>query len=217
VSTLQKERARRAQRSLDTQRALYRGELRQAAAERGTAVAQAEDSARRIAELLPGALQAGISVVEAAELTEISRPTLYRMLGHARQRQDLRGLAIQFEHALERLAGDLDRPALPPDLAAHFHQPLDDVFESLMQLYQPLAREVTMLGPGGLTALVDLLPDLGVPEKIVLNMLLLQRLPLEDVAVSTKFSQTRVAGWAALGLLRVLPHLRKRAAAPLFA
>ena len=55
----------------------------------------------------------------------------------------------------------------------------------LMQLYRPLAAEATALGPMALTVLGDLIPGLDTPEKIVLNMLLFQSLPLEDVARST--------------------------------
>lgn len=215
MSTLHKERNRRAQRSLDTQRALYRTELQQTAAERRAGFGQAEEATKRVADLLPSALQAGISVVEAVELTGISRPTLYRMLADSRQRQDLRGLAQQFDRALDELGRDLGRPALPGDLGAHFDRPLDELFELLMQLYDPLAREIAMLGSGALTTLVDLLPGLGVPEKIVLNLLFLQRQSADEVARSTKLSQTEVMAWAALGLLRILPQLRAKAGAPL--
>lgn len=189
--------------------------MQQATAERLTGFAQAEEATQRVADLLPRALQAGIPVAEAAKLTGISRPTLYRMLADSRQRQDLRGLAQQFAQALGQLGRDLGRPALPDDLRAHFQRPLDEVFELLMQLYDPLAREVLTLGPGALTTLVDLLPGLSGPEKIVLNMLLLQRQSTDEVARSTKLSQTRVMAWAALGLLRVLPQLRAKAGGPL--
>lgn len=215
VSTLLKDRHRRAQRSLDTQRAIYRGQLQQETAERLAGFAQADAATRRVADLLPGAQQAGISVVEAAELTGISRPTLYRMLADSRKRQELRGLAQQFEQALGQVGRDLGRPALPDDLRAHFQRPLDEVFDLLRQLYDPLTREVLTLGPGALTTLVDLLPGLSGPEKIVLNMLLLQWQPTDEVARSTKLTHTRVMAWAALGLLRVLPQLRATAGRPL--
>jgi hypothetical protein len=151
-----------------------------------------------------------MSAVEAVEVTGVSRATLYRMLGDARQQQDLRGLLNQFEHALARLTQELDWPPLPADFEKDFGVSLDEVFEMLMQLYRPLAAEATALGPMGLTVLGDLIPGLGTPEKIVLNMLLFQGLALNEVARSTQLAETRVLGWAALALLRVLPELRAR-------
>jgi hypothetical protein len=47
-----------------------------------------------------------------------------------------------------------------------------------------------------------------VPERIVLPMLLLQHSPTERVAWSTKLPEVQVLGWAALGLLRLLPLAR---------
>lgn len=151
-----------------------------------------------------------MSVAEAVEVTGVSRATLYRMLGDVRQQQDLRGLLNQFEHALARLSQELDSPPLPTDFEKDFGVSLDEVFEMLMQLYRPLVAEATALGPMGLTVLGDLIPGLGTPEKIVLNMLLFQDLALNEVARSTQLAETRVLGWAALALLRVLPELRAR-------
>ena len=133
-----------------------------------------------------------------------------RMLAEARQQLDLRGLASQFEDALALLDERLDWRPLPADFEQHFEVSLDEVFDMLMQLYRPLAAEATALGPMALTVLGDLIPGLDTPEKIVLNMLLFQSLPLEDVARSTQLPETRVLGWAALALLRVLPELRAR-------
>ncbi len=211
MSTLHRERIIRARRSGAAQRALYRNELRRTAQDRSASLDAAEEATRRIQQLLPGALQAGMPAGEAAELTGISRATLYRMLSDARQQQDLRGLATQFEHALDDLNQELEWPPLPADLQGRFDVSLDELFAMLMQLYLPLVAEATSLGPMGLTMLGDLIPALGTPEKIVLNMLLFQSLPVEDVARSTQLSETRVLGWAALGLLRLLPKLRGQA------
>ncbi len=210
MSTLHRERVLRARRSRNTQIALYRNELRKAAASRSACLAAAEESLRRIQQLLPGALQAGLPVAEAAELTALSRATVYRMLSDARQQQDLRGLASEFATALVGLTKSLGRRPLPADLQAYFHVPLEEVFELLMQLYRLLSVEAVALGPLALALLGDLIPGLDNPEKIVLNMLLFQRLSVEDVASSTQLSETRVLGWASLGLLRVLPELRAR-------
>ena len=210
MSALQKERRIRAQRALDTQRALYRDELNRVAAERNAAFATAEQATARIAQLLPAAVQAGVSIVEVAQVTGISRPTLYRMLADVRQTQDARSLAEQLGHALGRLSAELGRPALPADLAPYLNVSNDELQTMLGHVFTYLAREVDGLGPSALTALVDLLPGLGKPEKIVLNMLLLQRLPATEVARSTRFSPTAVLAWAGLGLLRLYPELRSR-------
>ncbi len=210
MATLYRERDARARRSRATQLAFYRHELRQSAVRRSASLAAAEQDTRRIQQLLPAALQAGMSVNEAVEVTGVSRATLYRMLSDARQQQDLQGLLNQFEDALARLTHELDWPPLPADLQRQFGVSLDEVFEMLMQLYRPLAAQANALGPIGLTVLGDLIPELEVPEKIVLNMLLFQNLPLKDVARSTQLAETRVLGWAALALLRLLPELRNR-------
>jgi hypothetical protein len=212
MATLYRERDARARRSRSTQLAFYRRELHKSAGRRSASFAEAEQETRRIQQLLPAALQAGMSVNEAVEVTGVSRATLYRMLGDARQQQDLLGLLRQFEEVLARLTSELDWAPLPADFERHLGVSLDEVFEMLMQLYRPLAAETNALGPMGLAVLGDLIPDLAVPEKIVLNMLMLQGLPLKDVARSTQLPETRVLGWAALALLRVLPELRSRCA-----
>jgi predicted DNA-binding transcriptional regulator AlpA len=216
MSGLHTEQRVRAQRAIDTQRALYRNELRRAAADRVAALAGADAATRRIAQLLPGAVQAGLTIVEVAELTEISRPTIYRMLSDARHAQDLRGLAQQLQDVVAQASSELSRPALPADLATSLQVSLDEVQTMLGQVFGYLATELDGLGPNALTTLVDLLPELGKPEKIILNMVFLQRLPTDDVARSTKFPQTEVLAWAALGLLRLLPELRRHSPAGVY-
>jgi hypothetical protein len=174
-------------------------------------LADADGAGRRIQQLLPGALQAGVSVGEAAALTGVSRATLYRMLAEARQQNGLQSLARDFEEALALLDHELEVPPLPADFQGHFQLSLDEIFDKLMQLYRPLAAEAHALGPLGMAVLGDLIPQLGTPEKIVLNMLLFQNLPVEQVARSTQLSEVQVLGWAALALLRILPELRTRA------
>lgn len=211
MSVLHKERAARAQRAIDTQRTLYRHELQRATDDRREALAQGEAATERIARLLPGAVEAGLPIVKIAEITGISRPTIYRMLSEARTFQDLRGLAEQLRGAVSQLSDELSRPALPGDLATCFRVSVEEVHTLLAQALRQLAAEFDRLGPTGPTLLVELLPALGTPEKVVLNLLLVQHLPTEDVARSTKLSQTQVLSWAALALIRVLPVIRQRA------
>jgi hypothetical protein len=162
-----------------------------------------------ITNLLPGALQAGISIVDAAQLTGLSRPTLYRMLSESRERSPLRDIAAQLEQALE-----LNNHALPYDLASHFETSTEQVFDTLMGLYPLVAEGFAALGPTALTSLIELLPELGAPERIVLPMLLLQGKTTDYVAASTQLPATEVLGCAALGLLRVLPRIRAAQQSP---
>ncbi|HTB69648.1 MAG TPA: hypothetical protein VK707_01535 [Solirubrobacteraceae bacterium] len=208
MATLFRERDARARRSRNTQLAFYRHELSRSADQRGQGLASVDAAGQRIRQLLPGALQAGLPVGEVAALTGVSRATLYRMLVESRQRNGLQSLVGDFERVLALLDEDMDVPPLPADLQRYLGIPLDEVFDKLMQLYQPLAAEADALGPLGLTLLGDLIPQLGTPEKIVLNMLLFQGLPAAEVGRSTQLSEVRVLGWAALGLLRLLPELR---------
>lgn len=183
--------------------ARYRALLTQLAQERETARADADKAMQGIANVLPDAIQAGISVVDAAQLTGLSRPTLYRMLSESRERSPLRDAASRFEQALES-----NRQALPYDLANQFEISTEQVFEALMGLYPLLTDGFAALGPSALTSLIELLPELGVPERIVLPMLLLQGKTTDYVAASTQLTTNEVLGWAALGLLRVLPRIR---------
>jgi hypothetical protein len=181
----------------------YRAALAQLAQEREGAHADANRAMEGIARLLPSAIQAGISVVDTAELTGLSRPTLYRMLSESRERRPLREVAARFEQALE-----LNNRALPADLASHFGTSIEQVFDGLTGLYPLVADDFAALGQSALTSLVELLPELGVPERIVLAMLLLQGQTTDYVAASTRLSGREVLGWAVLGLLRVLPRIR---------
>jgi len=54
-----------------------RAELRELGERRRAALAEADAALRRVEELLPGALAAGLSMSEIATLSAVSRPTLY--------------------------------------------------------------------------------------------------------------------------------------------
>lgn len=183
--------------------AKYRAQLTELAQERERAHADADRATQSIANLLPGALQAGISVVDVARLTGLSRPTLYRMLSESREQRPLRDVATQFERALE-----LNNRALPSDLASDFGTSTRQVFDVLTEIYPLVADGFAALGPSALTSLIELLPDLGVPERIVLPMLLMQGKTADYIAASTQLPTSEVLGWAALGLLRILPRIR---------
>lgn len=183
--------------------AQHRAALAQLAQERERAHADANRAMQGIANLLPRAIRAGISVVDAAQLTGLSRPTVYRMLSESRERRPLREVSAQFEQALE-----LNHGALPADLATNFGTSIEEVFDALAALYPLVADDFAARGQSALTSLVEFLPELGVPERIVLAMLLLQGKTTDYVAASTQLPGTEVLGWAVLGLLRVLPRIR---------
>jgi DNA-binding phage protein len=189
--------------------AKYRALLTQLAQERERARADTDRAMHGIANVLPSAIQAGISMVDAAQLTGLSRPTLYRMLSESREHSPLRDVAAKFEQALE-----LNNQALPYDLASHLGTSTEQVFDTLMELYPLVTDGLAALGPAALTSFIELLPELGVPERIVLPMLLLQGKTTDYVAASTKLPASEVLGWAALGLLRVLPRIRAAQPSP---
>jgi hypothetical protein len=186
-------------------RSQYRATLGRLAQERERALAEAETARRNIAALLPEALEAGVSVIDAAGLTGVSRPTIYRLLAGARERHDLTKEIARLEHAL----ATLDERALPFELAGQLETSVDEVFASLMRVYPSLSSELATLGPIAFARLVELVPDLGIPERLILPMLLFQGLSTDRVAWSTKLSEAEVLGWASLGLLRLLPRLRE--------
>jgi hypothetical protein len=210
MSVLHKEQRARAQRALDTQRGLYRNELARVAREREASLEQADAAMTRIRQMLPGALQAGVSVVELAQITGLSRPTLYRLLADARQQQDLRGLAVQLEDVIARVTGELGRSALIADLVERLETDNEELRERLTMVAGYISGELDALGSPGLTLLVELLPEAPKVERIVLTMLFLQRLPVEEVARSVEFGPEDVVVWASLGLLRLLPKLREQ-------
>lgn len=207
--TLPRQRSAPGRTSRLAELAKYRALLTQLAQERERARADADRAMQGIANLLPSAIQAGISIVDAAQLTGLSRPTLYRMLSESRERSPLRDVAAQFEQAL-----DLDNQVTPVALASHFETSTEQVFDALMGLYPFVADGFAALGPSALMSLIERLPELGVPERIVLPMLLLQGKTTDYVAASTKLPASEVLGWAALGLLRVLPRIRAAQQSP---
>jgi hypothetical protein len=181
----------------------YRAALARLAQERETANAEAKRATQGIAELLPPAIQAGVSIVDAAQITGLSRPTVYRLLSAARARRPLRDLATHFEQALEQ-----NSQALPAELASHFGTSIEQVFSALSALFPLVSDDFQALGPSAITDLVKLLPDLDAPQSVVLAMLFLQGQTTDHVAASTRLPATEVLGWAALGLLRVMPRIR---------
>jgi regulator of sigma D len=130
------------------------------------------------------------------------------MLAEARQQQDLRGTIVQFEAIMDKMSGEKELKVYPADLATFCQCSVDEIFEQLMQIYRPLADEFAGLGPTGMTALVELMPELGPPEREILKMLLLHDMPVKRVAWSNQLSETNVLGWASLALLHLLPRMR---------
>lgn len=59
----------------------YIDELRELGERRRAALEEADSVLRRVQELLPGALDAGLTITEVAKLSAVSRPTLYGFRG----------------------------------------------------------------------------------------------------------------------------------------
>jgi hypothetical protein len=209
MPALRKHQALRVRPDREATRAGYRSELRRLADQRKEAAVRGEQIVAEMARLLPKALQAGISVAEAAELTEFSRPTVYRMLAEMRKRQDLRGTVLALEDLLAKTTAELRHAPLPAELAGRCAVSTEEVFEQLMLIYRPLCDEFASLGPSAVTTLIDVMPELVNTESIALKMLLLNDMATARVAWSMQLSETEVLGWASLGLLRVLPRIRR--------
>src|SRR5687768_12447410 len=62
-------------------RALHLDNLEKAGADRAAALRLVDEHLDRIAQMLPLALQAGISLSEISRVTGVSRPTLYELRG----------------------------------------------------------------------------------------------------------------------------------------
>jgi DNA-directed RNA polymerase specialized sigma24 family protein len=186
----------------------YRVELQRLAEQRVKALNEANQLADEIANLLPHALHSGVSAAEAAHLTGVSRPTLYRMLANGRQHQDIRATTTELEAVMDRISSETGHRPLPADIAAFCQCSMDEIFERLRQVYPKLAAEFADLGPTAMTTLVELMPELEPPEREILKMLLLHDMPLKRVAWSNQISEPNVLSWAALALLRLLPRMR---------
>jgi hypothetical protein len=61
----------------------YLRELRTLGERRRTALADAESALRQVERLLPRALDAGLTITEIADLSAVSRPTLYKLIAPA--------------------------------------------------------------------------------------------------------------------------------------
>jgi len=212
MSVLHKERRAKARQGEEASRALYRDEICRAAEERDAHLEHANAANGRIEQLLPGAVKAGLPVVEIARLTGWSRPTLYRMLARTRQEQDLTVVARKLEEDLGRASEDFGSPAGLYNLAQLLQISQAELCERLGEVFPLLAQELDGFGSIGGTFLIDLLPSIPHNEKVVLAPLFLQQQPIAAIAVSVQRPTGEVIAWAALGLLRVLPELRMRIA-----
>jgi hypothetical protein len=101
-------------------RALHESELANAGAERADALRRAEYQLERIARLLPDALDAGLGMTEIAQLTGVSRPTLYEL--RARYSDSPRDLRLAVMQALLRR-----ETSFPDALPGHLGRPMAEI------------------------------------------------------------------------------------------
>jgi hypothetical protein len=191
----------------EVQRAMYQRELAEAAQMRATHLREADRAAARIAELLPGASDAGLRAEEIAEITGYSRASVYRLLSTARPQQDLAAEFVRYAVALENASAGLGHAAMLFDLAGFLGQDMEELTPALARLVGFGVERFDALGATGTIGLIDLLPRLPENEKIALAMTLSQRATLAAVAASMQRPEVEVAAWIVLGLLRVLPQL----------
>jgi hypothetical protein len=192
----------------ETRKAHYRHELRRVTGVRKAAAAQTEEAMRETGYLLARGLNAGLPAVEAAQLSELSRPTMYRQVALARQRFELAGLVGDLAEALDEATAELGRPATAAELADRHGVSVEELLDELEAINPVVAQEFDSLGPPALRAFSTLVPQLDEPEGEILRMLLLHGMSPRMVARAVERSPAEVSGWAALGLLRVLPGLR---------
>lgn len=85
---------------------------------------------------------------------------------------------------------------------------VEELLDELEAIHPVIAQEFDSLGAPALRAFSRLVPQLDEPEGEILRMLLLHGMSPRMVARAVERSPAEVSGWAALGLLRVLPDLR---------
>lgn len=212
MSVLHKELHARARQGEEARLALYREEIRQTAREREAHLESAEAASRRIEQLLQGAVDAGLSVVEISRLTGWSRPTLYRMLAKAREELGLSEKASQLEKDLAQASEDFGLPAGLYNLAQLLQISQSELCGRLEEVFPFLAQELKGFGSIGGTFLIDLLPSIPHSEKVILAPLFLQQQSIAAIAESVQRPAGEVIACAALGLLRLLPELRVKIA-----
>lgn len=206
-NTIFAERDRRAQLAVDAQRALYRHELGAAGDKRREHLQGTEAANKRIAELLPGAVDAGVSVVEIARLTGYSRPALYRILDRERPLQDKASEFAYWAEALAAASTQVGHAAMRNEFAAAAELDVDELCAALIDLFDYALSQLLALESVKAVPLLELVGKLPHEEKVILTQLFFQKMPLEDVARSMARPQADVVVWAVLGMLRVLPAL----------
>ena len=161
----------------------------------------------RVADLLAGAVDAGVPVAEIARLTGYSRPTLYRMLEKGRPLQDK---SSEFSHWAEALAGaseQVGHPAMRNELAAAAGINVEELCAVLTNLFEYALMRLLALDSMQAVPLLELVGKLPHEEKVILTHLFFQKMPLEEVVRSMDRPQADVVVWAILGMLRILPKL----------
>jgi hypothetical protein len=110
-------------------RALHETELANAGAERADALRRAEYQLDRIARLLPDALDAGLGMTEIAQLTGVSRPTLYEL--KARYSESPRDLRLAVLQALMRR-----ETSFPDSLPVHLKRSAAEIRPVLQEFFK---------------------------------------------------------------------------------
>ncbi|HVV89527.1 MAG TPA: hypothetical protein VHB53_03440 [Solirubrobacterales bacterium] len=205
--TLFEQRRRASKFAADALRKGYRDEIAEAAKSRQNHLAEAERAGKRIADLLPGAFDAGLGADEIVGLTGYSRASIYRMRSAAEPREELAIRFADLSVALQNASARKGHPALLFDLSIFLDHDMGELMVSLAELLAFTVDRYDVLGSAASISLIDLLPLLPESEKVAVSQTVQQRLALSTVAASMQRPEVEVAAWIVLGLMRMLPEL----------
>jgi hypothetical protein len=191
-----------------TQQARCRDELARLTAFRQLAEAQVTQAKADIARLLPEALAYSLPVDQVAAITEISKPTLYRMLADATKLQNLRGRVQELEALIRQVTADVGHPCLPQDLADRRGTDLYEIDHDLVLVHRLLRDDIGTSHNHDDSTIPSPRDDLPIVEQKILKMLLDQGKSKKRIAAATGLTENEVVTRASLALLRLGPSSR---------
>jgi hypothetical protein len=192
----------------DTQQSRCRDELADLTAALQLAEAQATQAKADIARALPQTLAYGLPMEQVAAITEISKPTLYRMLAEVTKLQDLRGVVQELEAVVRLLSTERGHPCLPQDLADYRGTDTHAVQHDLILVHRLLRADLRKLRKRGGQTVITPPVDLPPVELKILKMLLDQGKSKTRIADATGLTADDVVARASLALLRLGPSMR---------
>jgi hypothetical protein len=202
MASLQAERRRRAQNSQALQQGLYRREIQAQAQLRVDGQRQAAQAEHRIAQLLPMAVQVGVTLAEISRLTGISRPTLYKMLDAGSPSDTARQCWQHLTDALVDARSQLHREPLRDEIATQLGIAPQALVSQLLTV-APHALELAQMlrDRADLFEALQLLPK---PEGTFFNQALFQMRSIVAIAESAQRTEADVMVHLTLAVLRLV-------------